>query len=258
MIYTIGHSNYQDFDVFTHLLTGAGIKCLVDVRSHPVSHLPHFSRMPMTAHLYNAGIQYIWMPDLGGWTARHLSYQPFLPEVNLAAYAGARFPKHEIAKKRKPGPGPEWTSLGLYHYSFFTLLGDFQRAAAGLVNRIQGAKIAICCAEGLWWKCHRSMISDYLLAVYAIDSCHILPDGRQSMHSQCLGDRLQRYDISILLVWMLRAGQLPGGRGQLPLPVSGIDAATNSNLFEIKTTGKTDDRQWTLFNIFTGRSGEKQ
>ena len=69
MIYTVGHSTLTQ-DEFVALLAGASVTRLWDVRSYPSSHWDWFRRERMEMWLPEAGVQYRWVPALGGGAAR--------------------------------------------------------------------------------------------------------------------------------------------------------------------------------------------
>jgi uncharacterized protein (DUF488 family) len=65
-IYTIGHSN-RSFEEFVSLLEAFGIHTLADIRSFPSSKkFPHFNRANLEKALPVLGIEYLWIPKLGG------------------------------------------------------------------------------------------------------------------------------------------------------------------------------------------------
>jgi len=202
MIYTIGHSVLPK-EEFLRLIRGK-VDTVIDVRSHPNSKWPHFRKESLEKWLPEAGIGYEWWPELGGWDARHLPLVETFPDVDLAAYAKGKFPKQRIAKNAEPPAEqlallkPQWTNIGLRDYASFTSLDEFLEGADRLMARGESGSVGIMCCEVLPWKCHRSMISDYL-AFRQVDSVHMQP--KPKAHSQMLGNRLERYSVSILEAW---------------------------------------------------------
>ena len=73
MLFTVGHSTHSKKD-FTTLLKSANIDVLVDVRSHPCSRWPQFQKESLEIWVPEAGFEYVWMPELGGWSERELKY----------------------------------------------------------------------------------------------------------------------------------------------------------------------------------------
>jgi uncharacterized protein (DUF488 family) len=78
---------------------------------------------------------------------------------------------------------------------------EFLRSALELIDTGTARNVAIMCAEALWWRCHRSMICDFL--VYAgVDAVHLQP--QRQAHSGVVADRLTRYAPETLAAWRRR------------------------------------------------------
>lgn len=214
MIYTIGHSKHSQED-FIRIVSEMDI--IADVRSHPGSSSnPQFNREAMRKWLPDAEIEYQWWPDLGGWTEAYrklltsAEYEELVKlGIDLGSYEGRKFPKHRIAQNLDvPIDKPTWTNVGLRDYSYFMALRSFQEAVDELIKQSEKSKIAIMCSELHWWRCHRSMISDYLVYL-GVDSQHIMPRFRKAgfasnkfvNHKDVLGNRLERYDSFVLTRW---------------------------------------------------------
>jgi len=207
-VLTIGHSTLE-IPAFLVLCQRAGVREIIDVRSHPTSRWPQFRQENMPAWLREAGIRYLWVPALGGWDVRHcenaeLRNRMAAVGVNLTAYGRGFFPKNRIGVDRvaESSDSPTWTNQGLYDYSWFTSLPEFQNAAADLVSDTEHRALhrpAIMCCESLWWKCHRSMVADYLTAVHDYPVTHLQP--RVTAHRDALGDRLDRYPVDVRRSW---------------------------------------------------------
>lgn len=226
-IHSIGHSTLSQED-FLAALDPVGV--LIDVRSHPTSRWPQFRRENMEVWLREAGVEYVWDPGLGGWDKRHAVFAEDMAKhgVDVACYVKGKFPKQRIALGTKeptpaecaqgtlPGMRPEWTNVGLRDYSWFMTLREFLDSAEGLIRmeREQRKDVAIMCCEAQCWRCHRSMIADYL-SFRGVDVAHMMPhfkqvrgvrhvDGhRYKMHSNMLGNRLDRYEPEIVERWEL-------------------------------------------------------
>lgn len=211
-IWTAGHSNISQSD-FVNLITGVDV--LVDIRSHPGSKWPQFQHENLGAYLPSSGIRYEWWPDLGGWTSKHLDVADEFTKfgVNVRAYSGQKFPKGQIAQDiTRDSTKPYWNNRGLYEYSFFMMLPEFMQGCKELLRRSQSETLCIMCCEALPWKCHRSMVADYLLWK-GEDCLHAMPRWRQknkvrfvagaklTPHSKMLGNRLERYDPAIREAW---------------------------------------------------------
>lgn len=135
-LFTIGHST-RSFDELVEALQAHGIKTLVDIRSIPMSRrLPHFNREHLEQELPNRGIEYVWMKELGG----------------------------RRKKIRKDSPNTALRSDSFRNYADHMLTPDFQNAASDLVRRAEQKPLAYMCAERVWFRCHRMMVSDYLVA----------------------------------------------------------------------------------------------
>jgi hypothetical protein len=177
----------------------------------------------MESWLPEHGVGYEWMPDLGGWTARHFEeHGEAMLEVgvDLAVYSKGAFPKQRIGRDRpdRIDPGrPEWTNQGLYDYAWYMQTEGFLSAAESLIGRfgVSDESVAIMCCEALWWKCHRSMIADYL-AYRGVWCAHLPPrppkretTPRWKVHADAIGDRLDRYPDAVLQAWPVTAVSAP-------------------------------------------------
>lgn len=145
-IYTIGHSN-RALDEFTALLRESGVDMLVDVRTYPGSrHCPQFNKESMPAGL--APIGYAHMPALGGRRRSCLEHSP----------------------------NGWWTHPSFRSYADYAMYGEFAAGLAELLALAATHTCAIMCSEAVWWKCHRRIITDYLLMA-GVDVRHILAPG---------------------------------------------------------------------------------
>jgi len=198
MIYTIGHSTHDPEQFFK--IAGGRFTTLIDVRSHPTSRWPWWDHAMCERWLPFKHIKYEWCPALGGWNVRHAEWAPHFDGfgVDIRPYTKGKFPKQRIADNIEVLNGPRWTNVGLRDYSFFMTLPEFINSANHLAERIDN--IAIMCAEAHWWRCHRSMISDYLW-FKGVDSYHIMSPRVATPHSQVVGNRLERYEPVVLRAW---------------------------------------------------------
>jgi uncharacterized protein (DUF488 family) len=150
--FTIGHSNH-DLDALVALLRSHDVACVADVRTAPRSRrLPHVSREALARELPARGIRYEHLPELGGW--------------------------------RKPRPGSAndgWDEPAFRGYADHMASAEFAGGLARLEALAESAPTAAMCAEALWWRCHRRLLADALLARgWAVD--HIGADGRLARH----------------------------------------------------------------------------
>jgi uncharacterized protein (DUF488 family) len=126
---------------------------LADVRRFPGSRRhPQFAREALAASLQAAGIEYDWLPELGGRRA-----------------------------PRKESLNTAWHNAGFRGYADYMDTEAFQLGIARLVDLAAGKRIAIMCAEHAWQQCHRGLISDYLKA-QGWQVLHILSSGKTQPH----------------------------------------------------------------------------
>ena len=134
-LYTIGHST-RSIDDFLSVLKSHQIETLVDIRAFPASRrLPHFNREAMERTLPEHGIRYVWMQALGGRRKRQL-------------------PEGE-------SPNVALRNESFRNYADYMLSPEFQRAAAEVKALAAKSPTAIMCAELLFFRCHRMLVSDY-------------------------------------------------------------------------------------------------
>jgi uncharacterized protein (DUF488 family) len=134
--YTIGHST-RTLDELIEVLQAHSIQTLVDIRSFPMSRrLPHFNRESLERTLPAGGIRYVWMKELGG----------------------------RRKKIRDDSPNVALRSPGFRNYADYMLTDDFQRAITTLIALAEPSRTAYMCAERLYFRCHRMMVSDWLVA----------------------------------------------------------------------------------------------
>jgi len=197
-IYTAGHSTLPA-EGFLSLVKD--VQVIIDVRSHPVSKKwPQYNMASMEKWLHDAGKEYVWWPNLGGWSELHTGENLLDKGVDVEIYTRGKFPKQRIAASTS-GDGPAWTNQGLYDYSWFMARPDFVEAAEHLIVQGRKENVAIVCCECLWYKCHRSMISDYLY-YKGVESHHLLGK-RSTPHSRFIGNRVERYLPEIRASWDL-------------------------------------------------------
>ena len=151
-VWTIGHST-RSLDEFLGLLSSYGIETIVDVRSFPGSRkYPHFGQDALADALREHGLGYEWAKPLGG----------------------RRRPKPD-------SPNTAWRNESFRGYADYMQTPEFQTAVQELMERAQHTRIALMCAEAVWWRCHRSMISDDL-CVKGVHVVHILGEGQDAVH----------------------------------------------------------------------------
>jgi len=142
-VWTIGHSTNTPV-AFRDILGAHAIEVVADVRRFPGSRrLPHFARPALEADLLSAGIQYEWLPALGG----------------------RRSP-------RPDSPNNGWRHPAFRGYADYLLTEEFAAGLTELLMLAYGLRTVIMCAEVLWWRCHRRLIAD-VLTTLGITVIHI-------------------------------------------------------------------------------------
>jgi len=134
-IWTIGHST-RPLDEFLDLLKQNGIRALADVRQFPGSRrYPHFGQEQLSKALAHEQIEYVHFPELGG------RRKPLPDSVNTA-----------------------WRHPAFRGYADYMMTAEFREGINRLLALARSKPTAIMCAEAVWWRCHRSLIADYLRA----------------------------------------------------------------------------------------------
>ena len=151
VFYTIGHSTHSVAD-FVALVTTVGARTVVDVRTMPRSRTnPQFNADMLAGALAGAGIGY-----------RH-----------IAALGGLRSRQREVP----PAVNSFWQNASFHNYADYAMSERFAAGLAELRALGAAAPCAVMCAEALWWRCHRRIIADYLLAAGETVE-HIMADGK--------------------------------------------------------------------------------
>lgn len=151
-IYTIGHSTHS-IEEFVAMLQSFKIKNLVDIRSLPGSRkYPQFDKDSLAASLAACKINYIYMKDLGG--------------------------RRRVQPDSK---NTRWRNLSFRGYADYMETDAFKEAVAKLEDIALQAPTAYMCAEAVWWRCHRSLVSDFLKAK-GWEVLHIMAVGKTKEH----------------------------------------------------------------------------
>jgi uncharacterized protein (DUF488 family) len=164
-IFTIGHGA-RPIEAFLELLRSAGVRSLVDVRTAPGSRKhPQFGQDALAATLERHGVAYVWERDLGGF--------------------------------RKARPGSRHTALrnaGFRGYADHMETPPFRSARDRLMAMARETPTAYMCAESLWWRCHRRLLSDSL-SVAGCEVRHIMEGGRIEPHRLSSTLRIEGRDL---------------------------------------------------------------
>jgi uncharacterized protein (DUF488 family) len=135
-VYTIGHST-RTLEELISALKAHSIATLVDIRAFPMSRrLPHFNRESLQETLPSAGINYVWVKELGG---RRKKITDDSPNVGL----------------RSPS---------FRNYADYMLTPEFENAISDLLKLAEHGRVAYMCAERVYFRCHRMLVSDWLVA----------------------------------------------------------------------------------------------
>lgn len=151
-IYTIGHSTHSSA-VFLNLLQSFSIQILVDIRRLPGSRkYPQFNQDQLRSILAAANITYVYLEALGG--------------------------------RRKADPhskNDRWRNLSFKGYADYMGTTGFKIAVNELTRLASEKPTAYMCSEAVWWRCHRSMVSDYLKA-HGWKVLHIMTPAKAPEH----------------------------------------------------------------------------
>ena len=135
-LFTIGHST-RTLQELIEALQAHSIQTLVDIRAFPMSRrLPHFNRESLEKALPEAGIHYIWMKALGGRRKKSVAESP-----NVAL-----------------------RNDSFRNYADYMLTPPFELAIAELIKIGEQLRTAYMCAERVYFRCHRMLVSDWLVA----------------------------------------------------------------------------------------------
>lgn len=166
-IVTIGHSNHP-LDRFLALLAQYEVEALVDIRRFPGSRKhPHFHRDNLVSTLPKSGMDYHWLESLGG---RRRKQQDESPNIGLE-------------------------NKSFRNYADYMLTDEFRVGVKNLLELARNKRTAIMCAEGLYWQCHRRLVSDFLVANETTVQ-HIMPSGELRPHKLTRGARIESGQVS--------------------------------------------------------------
>jgi len=152
-LYTIGHS-MRALDELVSALKAHSIETLVDIRAFPMSRrLPHFNRESLERSLPEQGIRYLWMKALGGYRKA----------------------------TGKESPHTALRNANFRNYADYTLTPEFEQAASELIQIASLSRTAYMCAERVYFRCHRTIVSDWLVA-HGHEVLHIDAEGPARSH----------------------------------------------------------------------------
>jgi len=165
-VWTVGHSTLAIED-FIHLLERCEIQVLADVRSFPSSRrYPQFNKDNLQSSLAANRIEYVHLPELGG-----------------------------RRRARPDSINMSWRNEAFRGYADYMETRGFELGISKLLEMAAARRTAIMCAESLWWRCHRSLISDFL-KVKGIEVVHIIGSGKAEPHPYTSAARIIDGELS--------------------------------------------------------------
>ncbi len=154
-IYTIGHGN-KGLSELVDILKGYAIQTVADIRSYPGSKRnPHFNLEALEASLPQVGVTYEWYKGLGGYRKKGLGAES--PHVALKSH-------------------------GFRNYADHMLTETFKEDVDKLLQLAGSGKTCIMCAETLPFRCHRWLLSDYLVA-NQVEVIHVIDVAKRESHT---------------------------------------------------------------------------
>ena len=172
-IYTIGHS-IKTLERIIAMLQSFNIEMLVDIRSYPGSkRYPHFNKENLEISLPEKNISYTHLKSLGGRRA---------------------------TKQDSKNTG--WRHPAFRGYADYMETDEFKKGIAQLENIAIKQRTAYMCSEAVWWRCHRSLVSDYLKLnewqVYHIMEINKAEEHRYTQPAKIINGKLS-YEENMLL-----------------------------------------------------------
>jgi uncharacterized protein (DUF488 family) len=151
-LFTVGHST-RPLEEFLGILEAHGVALVADVRRFPGSRRhPQFAQEALRAALADHGVDYLWMPALGGRRAR--------------------------ARGAPPSP---WRVVAFAAYADHMTTPDYRAAAEALADEARRRPTAVLCAEAFPYSCHRRLVSDWA-ELHGIPVEHLLSAARRDRH----------------------------------------------------------------------------
>jgi uncharacterized protein (DUF488 family) len=136
--YTVGHST-RTVEELAALLQTAEVRLVVDIRTVPKSRTnPQFNADALPESLESYGIGYERIVELGGLRGKSKAISP---DVNGF-----------------------WENQSFHNYADYALSDNFHRGLDQLITLGRKQRCAVMCSEAVWWRCHRRIVADYLLA----------------------------------------------------------------------------------------------
>ncbi|MGH6878467.1 MAG: HVA1 family protein [Rhizomicrobium sp.] len=192
--FTIGHST-RSTEEFVDLLAAVKVSTLVDVRTIPRSRAnAGYNRDTLPGVLAKFGIGYEHVAELGGLRARNRSKPP-----SLNAF---------------------WVNQSFHNYADYAGTEPFRAGMTRLREIGHGQCCAIMCSEAVWWRCHRRIIADYLLATGEtvfhimgrgkVEPAKLTPAARSSEPGMLIYPREQDNETGMAMTTKFRIGDRVG------------------------------------------------
>ena len=168
-LFTVGHSTHSE-ERFLELLLQHGIRVLADIRRFPGSRrFPQFNQENLASLLPGQGMEYRWIRELGG-------------------------------RREKMAGQEQSKNLGLRNESFrnyadYMATDSFRTGIHELLKDAENKPTAFMCSESLFWRCHRRLVSDYLL-IKGVPIQHILPTGKLQPHTLTEGAKVDHGELT--------------------------------------------------------------
>lgn len=151
-VWTIGHSA-RSLDEFIAILDTHGIRTVADIRTVPKSRRhPHFRTDALASSLPDHEIAYVHLPGLGGFR-----------------------------RPREDSPNGAWQNDSFRGYADYATTAEFAHALDELREIAAAAPTAMMCSEAVWWRCHRRLVADRLVA-RGDEVLHIASESRAGAH----------------------------------------------------------------------------
>ncbi len=136
--FTIGHST-RSIPEFVDLLRAGQVEMVVDIRSIPRSRTnPHYNEDALAEALGEYQVAHTRIAALGGLRSR---VREVPPEVN-----------------------GWWENRSFHNYADYALSEEFAAGLAELMTLGHERRTAMMCSEAVWWRCHRRIVADHLIA----------------------------------------------------------------------------------------------
>lgn len=165
-LWTIGHST-RTLGEFLELLAAGAIEALADVRRFPSSRRhPQFDQDALRNSLPGVGVEYVPFPELGG-----------------------------RRRSRPDSHNTLWRNESFRGYADYMETEEFRAGIERLLELARRTRTAVMCAEAVWWRCHRSLIADYLKAS-GIRVRHIIDGTRSEIHPYTSAARVRDGTLS--------------------------------------------------------------